>query len=140
MPKPKETSSVKTGISSLAFSPPHCPTGMPEAHNTGKGHTCTCSNFSTTPGPILTSPNILEMLFLHNAGWSSDLYKLSATFVLTFTAPSLSAESVFMFCRIKGQTAASLFHIQTYWVQWDISQVALYCFLCNHVRLFLKEM
>lgn len=112
LPKPKESSSVKMRIGSLAFSTPHCLTGMPEAHNTGKGHTPICSNFNTTPGPILTSPNILEILFLHNAGWSGDLYNIPASFGLTFTASPLSLESVFMFYSIKHQTAAFLLHIQ----------------------------
>lgn len=103
---------MKMGISSSAFSSPHCLMGVPEARNTGKGHTPICSNINTTPGPILTSPNFLEMLFLCNSRWSGDLRNAPASFGLMFMATPLSAESDFMLYSIKGQTAAFLLHIQ----------------------------
>lgn len=139
LPKPEESSSVKMGIGSLAFSPPLCLLGVPGAPNIGKGHTPLCSNFNTTLGLILTSPNTLEMLFLHNAGWSGDLYSVPASFGLMFTAPPLSAECFHALqhkvpnCNLLGLHTGLM-------VQQDITQVAWYCFLHNHVSLFLEEM
>lgn len=106
--KAKETFSVRMRIGPSAFSSPCFLTGMPETHNTGKGHTSICSNFNTTAGPILTSPNILEKHFLHSVGRPDDLYNTPASFLLTFTAPPLSAESDFTLYSTKGQTATFL--------------------------------
>lgn len=112
LPKPKESSSVKMRIGSLTFSSPHCLTGMPQALNKGKGHKHICSNFNTTPDPILTSPNILEMLFLHNARWSSDLYNVPASSGVMFMALPLTADNVFILYSIKHQNAAFSLHVQ----------------------------
>lgn len=81
-------------ISSWAFSSPHCLTGMPEAHSMGKGQTPIYSNFNNTPSPILTSPSILEIIFLPSAGWSGDLYNAPACSGLMHAAPPLLAEAL----------------------------------------------
>lgn len=81
------------GINSWAFSSPHCLTCMPEAHSMGKGQTAICSNFSLSPSTILTSPSILETIFLQSAGWSCDLYDVPARSGLTCAAPPLPGEA-----------------------------------------------
>lgn len=86
---------------------------MPEAHSMGKGQTPICSNFNLSPSLILTSPSILEIIFLQNAGWSCDLYDVPAHSGLTCATPSLPVEAFHGFPArsIKVQPPCSMYRL-----------------------------